>query len=149
MKIVLKEDIEKLGKQGEIREVSDGYARNFLLPKGLVEVATPAAIKLAEKLKKQRFEEQAKKIKELEKMANGIKGIKIEIKAKAKEDGKLFGSVKAETIAEELNKKVKAEFTKEMIQIDEPIKKIGDYPIKIKISKDIEIEINLSIKQEK
>ena len=149
MKIVLKEDVKNLGKRGEIKEASAGYARNFLLPRDLAEFATPQAIKMSENLKKKRIEDETKKIKALEKMADSIKGIKVEIKEKAKEDGKLFGSVKAERIAEELNKKSKAGFDKDMIMLDEPIKNIGEYVIKIKISKNNQIEINLIIKEEK
>lgn len=149
MKVILKEDIDNLGKKGDIKEVSGGYARNFLMPKGLVELATGAKISYANKLKKQREEEDAKKIKELEKIAAGIRGIKIKITEKAKDDGKLFGSIKAERIIEELNKKAKAEFSKEMVILDEPIRKVGDYKIKIKISQDIETEIELKVEKEK
>lgn len=149
MKIVLQEDVENLGKKGDIKEVSDGYARNYLMPRKLVEVATPHAINMAEKLKKQRAQEEQKKIKNLEKMADGIKGIKIELREKVKEDGIIFGSVKAEKILKALNNQVKAEFSKDMIQLDGPIKKIGEYPIKIRISKEIETEIKLIIKEEK
>ncbi len=149
MKIVLQEDVENLGKKGDIKEVSDGYARNYLMPRKLVEVATPHAINMAEKLKKQRAQEEQKKIKNLEKMADGIKGIKIELSEKVKEDGILFGSVKAEKILKALNNQVKAEFSKDMIQLDGPIKKIGEYPIKIRISKEIETEIKLIVKEEK
>lgn len=149
MKIVLKEDVKNIGKKGDIKEVSDGYARNYLLPRDLAEIATPQAIKMAENLKKQRVEGETKKIKALEKMADSIKGIKVEIKEKAKEDGKLFGSVKAERIAEELSKKSNAGLDKDMIMLDEPIKKIGEYVVKIKISKNNQIDINLIVKEEK
>ena len=100
-------------------------------------------------MKKQREEEEAKKVAELEKIADGVKDIKIEIKQKAKDDGTLFGSVKAENILEELNKKSKSEFMKEMIELDQPIKKVGDYVIKVNISADLSIEINLKVSKEK
>lgn len=103
MKVVLTQDIKKIGKKGEIKEVSDGYARNFLLAKGLAEVATPATIekvKMEELKQRQSLDEQKEAIK---KTASALDGKSVTIKVKAK-DGKLFGSVTSRDVASALGK---------------------------------------------
>lgn len=146
MKIVLLQDVSNLGKKGEIKEVSQGYARNFLFSKGLAEMATPTAIRLVElkneKEKAQRIAEEKKAMEMLGKLKNK----EILIVAKEKK-GKLFGSISSKQIALEL-KKDNLEISEKCIIIKPSIKKIGEYKAKIILSEKIETEIRITVKGE-
>ncbi|NQV12802.1 MAG: 50S ribosomal protein L9 [Parcubacteria group bacterium] len=144
MKVALKEDVEKLGKKGDIKEVADGYARNFLIPRGLVEMATEAVIKRTEKIRQARKVTDVKEQKELSKLADQVAGQKIKLKAKAKDD-KLFGSIAAADIAQAIADKTKVEIDKKMVVLPEPIKKVGEYVVKIKFVDDVEAEVVVKV----
>jgi len=144
MKVILNQDIKTLGKKGDIKNVADGYARNFLLPKKLAQAATQEAIKniktqnVKKKIKQQTEEEGLKKL--LEK----LKAKKIVIKSRQK-DGKLFGSVTAKDIVQSLQKE-DLEISPNCIIIKENIKNVGEYEIEIKLAKGIEGKMKLEIK---
>lgn len=145
MKVLLLQDIKKIGKKGEIKDVSDGYARNFILAKGLGEIATEFAIKKNQQqiIKSQQEQEKTKAL--VQKMAASLDGKKVVIKSKAK-DGKLFGSVTAKNIAENL--KADGFEVSEKAIVFEPMKNIGekeaqiifDFNIRAKISVKIEAQ---------
>ena len=143
MKIILLQNIKSLGKIGDIKDVAEGYAQNFLFPKKLAEVATEEAVKNAELQKEQvkkAAEENLKKIREL---AEKLKNRKISLKSKAK-NGKLFGSISAKNIAEALQKE-NLEISEKSVMLNEAIKKVGEYKIKIELDFGIKTEINLEI----
>lgn len=125
MKVILLEDVDRLGKAGDIKEVKVGYGLNFLLPEGLAELATPKTIKQAEKFIAKRAKELASVLTELKAKAAGIEGKKIVIKTKT-EKGKLFGSVGREEIAAALTALGVVVDKKEVI-IDKPIKEVGTF----------------------
>jgi large subunit ribosomal protein L9 len=141
MKIILLQNIENLGKEGEIIEVADGHARNFLIPKKLAEPATEDAVKRAE-IKKQKEEQSAKmELEETQKLAELLEGREIYVKVKEK-DGMLFGSVNEKVIA----KTLKAEGTNikpENIKLTEPIKEMGDYDVQISLDHGLEANIRV------
>jgi large subunit ribosomal protein L9 len=116
-----------------------------LLPKGLVEIATEAAVKEAEHLRKLRAEEEAKERKKLEKLAEKIRGFSVEIKSKASKEGKLFGSVTSSDIAKAIKEKSEVEIDKGMVILEEPIKQVGEYKIKVKLTEDINVDINVKV----
>lgn len=125
MKILLKKDVKGTGKAGEILEVSDGFARNFLLPRGLAIAADAQAVNTA---KAQAEADQHKKKMQRHKakeLADGMSGLTVKIKAKAGENGKLFGSVTAKEIADALKAQYDIEVDKKKIIIEEPIKTLG------------------------
>jgi len=144
MKIILLQDVKNLGKKGDIKEVADGYAQNFLFPKKIATLATDSAIKNAQAQKEEEAKSEKAKNEELQKLANELKSKKIIITAKEK-DGKLFGSIAAKDIAEEL-KKQGLNISEGSIIIKETIKKIGGYEVGIKLSKEIETKIIVNIK---
>ncbi|MFH2105590.1 MAG: 50S ribosomal protein L9 [Parcubacteria group bacterium] len=144
MKVALKEDVEKLGKKGDIKEVADGHARNFLIPRGLVEMATEAVIKRTEKIRQARKTTETVQQAELSKLADQVAGQKIELKAKAKDD-KLFGSITTTDIAQAVADKTKVEIDKKMVVLAEPIKKVGEYVVKIKFVDDVEAEVVIKV----
>jgi len=145
MKVILLADVPKLGRKNDIKEVADGYARNFLIPKNIAILATPEKIKEIERLKQQ---EEMKKRQELalyEQWAKKIRSINLEFKIKADEKGKLFGSLHKEEIIAELNK-FDIKLQEKQIILDKSIKEVGEYLIKIKFSPELETELKIQIK---
>jgi large subunit ribosomal protein L9 len=147
MKIILLQDAKNLGKKGNIKDVTEGYARNFLFPKKLAEPATEEAIKNNEAKKSQEKAEKQAQTETLKTLAEKIKNKKFTFKSK-EEGGKLFGSVSAKDIAE-LLKKEKLAILEKSIIINEAIKKIGDYEITIALSPEIKTIVKLEVTGEK
>lgn len=140
MKIIFLQDVPNVGKKYEVKNVSDGYARNFLFPRKLAEIATSKAIKLFEQ-KRKRTEEE-KKIQEdlLEKNLASLEGIKITIKEKTNEKGHLFATIHPKEIAEAVKTQNHIDIPEDMIELSKPIKERGEYKIKIK-DKEFVLEI--------
>jgi large subunit ribosomal protein L9 len=147
MKVILKEDIKHVGKMGQILDVADGYARNYLIPKGLVAEASKKNIKFLEH-EKRIIQEKAKKIKDsAQDFASRISSTTISIKAKAGEEGKLFGSITTMDIAEALQKEG-IEIDKKKISLEEPIKRLGSYTVNIKLHHDVSAPLNIQVIEE-
>jgi large subunit ribosomal protein L9 len=147
MKVILKEDIKSLGRAGEIVNVSDGYARNYLIPKGLALVADEKNIKAFEVQKKRLLEKIQKEKADLEAFARKLRDLTITIRAKAGEEGKLFGSITTMDISEAL-KREGFEIDRKRIQLSEPIKRLGEYRISVKLPHDINSEFQLRVVSE-
>lgn len=147
MKIILLQDIKTLGKKGDVKDVSEGYARNFLLPKKLVEMATEGAMKATETKKIQDAVAEKANFERLSELAERLKNRKITLESREKK-GKLFGSVSVKDIVAGLGKE-NLEVSEKSIILKETIKKIGEYKIKIKLANDIETQIILEVKGEK
>lgn len=144
MKIILLQNIKSLGEKGDIKEVSNGYARNFLLPKKIAMVATEESIKSIKLQKEKEEEVKTTKLEELKTLANKLKNRKIIISAKEK-SGKLFGSITAKTISEELGKEG-LKISEDSIIIKEAIKKVGKYEFQIRLAKNIQAKIKLEVR---
>ncbi len=148
MKIILLKDVKNLGKKFEIKDVSDGYGRNFLLKNNLAKIATEKEInrlKTEKEKEERRREEELKKLKE---NAKKIDGLILEIGVNVGEKEQLFESISAQKIAEELGKKG-FEVRKDQIELDKPIKDLGEHSVKVKFKEDIASEIKLSVVKEK
>ncbi len=132
MKVILLQDVPNVGRKYEVKNVSDGYARNFLLARNLAKIATSQAIQEIEKLKKQT--EQKKEIQQdiLEKNIESVDGVRLEVKEKANEKGHLFAGINKEEIAKILKEQKHIDIPAEIIVLEQPIKKIGEYKIKVK-----------------
>ena len=149
MKVVLLEDLPGKGKAGEIKEVSKGYARNFLLPRGLALVATPVIMKQVEsRLEKERLEESIDREKQVE-LAQQIEGKEIRFKARMGAGERLFGSITAADIAEELGQAIGSVIDKKKIDIGESLRKTGSYEVAVKLASDINPQITVVIEEEK
>lgn len=147
MKVILKEDVKSLGKAGDIVNVSDGYARNYLIPRGLALIADEKNIKAFELQKKKVLEATEKEKARTMEFAETLKNVTIIIKAKAGEDGKLFGSITTMHISDAL-KKEGIELDRRRIVLPEPIKRTGDYRIAVKLPYEINSEFNLRVLNE-
>lgn len=145
MKIILKQDIKKVGKIGDVVEVSDGFARNFLIPQGKAISYTKGNFKQIEYLKKKEIDKKEKELNEAKGLAEKLKNISLEIKVKAGEKDKLFGSVTSKDISNILSSEYKIELDRKKIDLKEPLKKLGVYNIPVNLHKDVvsQIKINL------
>lgn len=148
MKVILLKDTEKLGKKGEIKNVADGYARNFLIPNKLAALATKSELAKLEEQKKIETEKAEEELKFYQEIANQIDGLEMEIPVKVSEEGKLFGAITASQIAEKLKEK-NFEIKKEQIKLESPIKEIGEYEAIIEFPHNLETKIKVIIVEEK
>lgn len=132
MKIILMHDMPNTGRKYEIKEVSDGYARNYLLPKKLAQLATPANLKAAEIKRKQHKDEEKIQQNIFEKNLEALKGIKLEISCKTNEKGHLFAGIKAENISDALKNQHRIDIPADIIELKNPIKETGEHKVKVK-----------------
>lgn len=144
MKVVLLEEVPGLGKTGDTADVAPGYARNFLLPRKLATAATPAAVKEAENLRQAEARRQARTEADLAELARKLQGLSVSIKAKTGAEGKLFGSVTTSHIAREL-KQMGYDLDKRRIELTEPIRSVGAYPVTVRIAKDLAPQITVNV----
>ena len=148
MKIVLLEDVPGRGKAGEIKEVSKGYAKNFLLPRGLALVATSTVIKQVEsRLEREKLEESVDRDKLVE-LAQQIEGKEIRLKARMGAGERLFGSITAANVAEELSRAIGSVIDKRKIDIEKPFRQTGSYEVAVKLASDIKPKITVVIEEE-
>ncbi len=147
MQVILREDIDKLGKIGDLVKVADGYARNYLVPQKKAIEATPDNMRSMEHAKKMVSDRLRKLKKEAAAEADQIKGLAITIKAKVGEEGKLFGSVTSMDIAEAA-KAQGVNIDKKKIALEEPIKRAGDYTVTVKLHTDVTAEFKVTVAAE-
>jgi large subunit ribosomal protein L9 len=147
MKVILLQNIDKLGKKYDIKEVSDGFARNFLIPKGLVKIATKENLNWLEKIKEKEKKVLEKELKDAQDLVKKIDGFELEMPVKIGEKGELFEKIGPQQIAKALKEKG-FKIEKNQIELEEKIKEIGEYKIKIKLPHNLETEIKVIVKKE-
>lgn len=147
MKVILRENVENLGKIGDIVKVSDGYARNFLLPRKLVSVADEKNVKAIEHHKKELQKKKARDMKEYQEVAKKLEAFSVTISRKVGEKEKLFGSVTTTDIAGAL---VKGGFSidRKHIQLVDPIKQLGVHTVNVKLSPEVVAQVKVWVVQE-
>jgi large subunit ribosomal protein L9 len=148
VRVILLQDIENLGKKYEIKEVADGYARNFLIPKGLVKPATEETLKWLEMQKEIEAKKAEEELKKVQEFASQLEGLEVTISVKVGEEGQLFESITPQKISEKL-KEMGFEVKKTQIDLKEPIKELGEFPVKIKLEHNLEAEIRVIVIEEK
>jgi len=147
MDVILKEDIDKLGLRGEVVNVARGYARNFLLPRGLAEVATPALVKELEKRDAQRARHEAKSVDEARAIADRLEKLELRFDVNAGPTGALFGSVTATNVADRLWEQEKVRVDRRKLQMD-TIKRIGRYAVPFEVFTDVVAELKVAVAPE-
>ena len=147
MKVIILKETEGLGKIGDVKEVAGGYARNFLIPKGIVKPMTEGAQKEAEAVKEAQAKKSEEELKSTEGIAESMEGLSLEIFAKADESGKLFGAVGQDDIAKALGEK-ELKVEKNKINISEPIKEVGEYEAIISLEHGLEARVEIVIARE-
>jgi large subunit ribosomal protein L9 len=147
MKVLLIQDVRKIGKKGELLEVKEGYARNFLIPNGLAVEASGGAVKQVEEGKKAQERHKQKEVEESQALAGKLKELILTIKHKAGEEGRLFGSITSTEIAEALKKRG-IDIDKKRIVLDEPIRLVGVYTVKLKLHTEVTAQLTVEVEKQ-
>jgi large subunit ribosomal protein L9 len=147
MKVILKQDIEKLGKAGDIVHVAPGYGRNYLIPRRIATEATPGNIKIVEQERRAQARRDFREKEAASLLAQEIVKLTANIKRKTGEGGSLYGSVTAMDIAEFLVAH-KVDIDKRKIQLDEPIKTVGEYQVSIRLHREVTVPIKVIVEPE-
>ncbi len=147
MEVVLKQDVDKLGLRGEVVNVARGYARNFLLPRGLAEVATPALVKELEKRDAQRARHDAQTVDEARALASRLEALELRFDVTAGPTGSLFGSVTATNVADRLWEQEKLRVDRRKLEM-ETIKRIGRYTVPFELFADVTAQLKLVVAPE-
>jgi len=148
MRVIFLQDVENMGKKFEVKDVKDGYARNFLIPKGFAKLATKQVLERVEKQKeieKQKVEEE---LKEIQKIASSIDEFEVIIPVKVGEEQQLFEKINAQKVSDKL-KELGFEIKKEQIDLAEPLGELGEFPVKVRFEHNLESEIKVIITEEK
>jgi len=147
MEVILREDIDNLGSRGQVVKVAPGYARNFLLPKRLAVAATEANKKIVEQERQAHLRKEAKAKGEAEDLAKLMANVTVTIAQKAGENDQLFGSVTSKDIADALAGQ-NYNIDRRRIQLDEPIKQLGEYQVPVRLHKEVTVEVKVVVAKE-
>jgi large subunit ribosomal protein L9 len=147
MKVILMTDVPALGRRGETRDVANGYARNYLLPKKLAVPATPANLKNVEHLKRQREREDHRAIEAARAAAARIETLRFGVVARASEDGRLYGSVSAQDVVEFLERQ-QVPVERRRVLLEEPIKAVGEFRVPVRLHGDVTATLTVSVTRE-
>ena len=147
MEVILREDIENLGTRGQVVKVAPGYARNFLLPKRMAVAATESNKKIVEQERQAHLRKEAKAVGEAQDLAKLMTGVTITIHQKAGENDQLFGSVTSKDVADGLAAKGYT-IDRRKIQLDEPIKSLGEFKVPVRLHKDVTTEVTVVVSKE-
>jgi large subunit ribosomal protein L9 len=145
MKVILRQDVKGAGKQGEIVNVSDGYARNFLIPKGMAEVANAKNLNQAKQRAKTEAHRQALEIDNSKDLAERIRTLTVTVQAHTGEGGKLFGSVTSKEIAEAFEAQHGIRLDKKKIVLEEPIKTVGESALEVRLAGNVHASFRLVV----
>jgi large subunit ribosomal protein L9 len=145
VKVVLREDVEHLGNKGDVLDVADGYARNFLVPRGLAMRASKGTLTQATAMRRNREARDRREREAAEAVAVRLRGKRIEVTARAGEGGRLFGSVTATDVADALQAELDVEIDRRRVQLDEPLKELGEVEIGIKLHTDVDATFTLAV----
>ena len=147
MKVLLIKDVYKLGRAGDVKKVADGFGRNFLLPQKLAVLATPGAMKTAEKIRSQAEVQRAQLNSELKDLADHINGVVLSFSVKAGETGKLYGSITTQDVATAVQEQTRYEVKRQQIDM-QPIRELGEYKAHVRLTIDLMPEIKIFVRRE-
>ncbi len=145
MRVLLTQDVDKLGRAGEIKMVSGGYGRNYLLPKGMAVMATPGLVKQAEERLAAQKRKQAAARTASEALAARLNGVTLRFEERVGELDRLYGSVTNADVATKLHDQFGIEIDRRKIDLEDPIKRIGNYPVKVQIASGVEAILNVVV----
>jgi large subunit ribosomal protein L9 len=145
MKVILLQDVKGLGKANSVANVSDGYARNFLIPKGLVKEATPANMRELERINAENAARRAESLETAQALAKRIAMLRVTLKSKGGEGGRLFGSITAKDIADGLKEQHDIEVDKKKFVLEAPIKQMGEHVVEIKLFTDVTAKLRVIV----
>ena len=145
MRIVLRDDVDNLGKKGDLVDVADGYARNYLVPRGLAMKATKGVVAQAESMRRNRAQRDARDREGAQAQAGVISGVRLEIPARAGEGGKLFGSVTATDIADALLAQTGVEVDRRKVALEEPVKEVSEVEVVVTLHPDVAATFTVAV----
>ncbi len=148
MKVILLEQVEGIGKKGEMKEVKDGFGRNFLIPRHLAMPATQGNVKSLQERAKKLIDQKERVLKAAEGTKQKLEGASLTIKHRAGHDGKLFGSVTSKELVEAVKHELGLQLDRKSIRLDEPIKNTGAYTVEIHLEKGISAQLKVEVEQE-
>lgn len=148
MQVVLLKDVKRMGKTGDVRNVADGYARNYLIPRGLATPATAGAVREAKEQAAAQAKHAAREQAQAQSLAGELSGVMLTFKARAGETGHLYGSITTADIADELEKKSGKAVDRRKIALEEPIRDLGTYEVPVKLGGDVSATIKVTVEQE-
>ena len=148
MRVIFLDDDANIAQAGEVKNVADGYARNYLIPKMLAVVATPDHLKRKQRIKREGDEKRVKETKQLEELASALDGTAITVKAKATPTGKFYGAVSAGHISDALASSIGREIDRKLIDMVEPIREPGEYNVVLNLGPDIQAGIIITAEAE-
>ncbi|WLV24673.1 50S ribosomal protein L9 [Aciduricibacillus chroicocephali] len=148
MKVIFTKDVKGTGKKGEIKEVSEGYARNFLLKKGVAVEATAANLNTLKNEKKKQAQQEQQEKEEAINLKDNLADLTVEIKTKSGEGGRLFGSITSKQIADELKKQFGYKIDKRKIELAEPIRALGYTTVPVKLHHEVEGSVKVHVKEQ-
>ena len=145
MKVVLREDVDSLGHKGDLVEVADGYARNFLVPRGLAIKASKGVVAQAEAMRRNRAARDERERAAAEDIAGRLAATRVTVTARAGEGGKLFGSVTSADVAEAIAAAASAEIDRRTVQLDEPLKELGEVEVPVKLHPEVTATVTVEV----
>ena len=145
MKVVLRDDVENIGRKGDLIEVTDGFARNFLVPRGLAMKATKGVVQQSEAMRRNREARDARDREAAQALADQLTGKRIELRARAGEGGRLFGSVTSADVADAVRAQTGVELDRRKTQLAEPLKELGAVEVPVKLHADVEVMLTVDV----
>ncbi len=148
MKVILRKNVPGLGRVNDVKEVSEGYARNYLLPRGLADIATEAAIQQAQRQLQAEKDKKARQRAEAEALAARLGELTLVFKAKAGDKGRLYGSITAQQIAEAIEQRLHRPFDKRCLELEQPLRQLGEHVIPVKLEGGVHATVRVEIEAE-
>jgi large subunit ribosomal protein L9 len=145
MKVLLTQEVRTLGSPGDVVDVADGYARNFLIPRGLAQRATKGALKQVDTIRRTREVKEVRDREQADELANTLAGLSIRVSAKAGEGGRLFGQVTPQTVADAITKAGGPKIDKRRLHIDGPIKSLGAHQATLRLHPEVEATLTIEV----
>jgi large subunit ribosomal protein L9 len=145
VRVVLRDDVENVGRKGDLIEVADGFARNYLVPRGLAMKATRGVVQQAEAMRRNREAREARDHEAAQVLADQLAGRRIEVRARAGEGGRLFGSVTAADIVDAVRAQTGVELDRRNTQLPEPLKQLGAVDVPVKLHADVDVTLSVAV----
>jgi large subunit ribosomal protein L9 len=145
VRVVLRDDVENVGRKGDLIEVTDGFARNYLVPRGLAIKATKGVVQQAEAMRRNREARETRDREAAQALADQLTGRRIELRARAGEGGRLFGSVSATDVADAVRAQTGVEIDRRKTQLAEPLKELGTVEVPVKLHADVEVTVTVDV----
>lgn len=147
MKVILTKDVPKLGKKGELHEVSDGYGRNYLLARGLATIASEGKLKAIDKEKSDHAAREARELQAAKELGESLQKAPLRVKARSGEGGKLFGSITSSDVADTIKAQHGLEVDRRTIKLDNPLKTLGEHRVTLKLHPKVKVDLTVRIEE--